>query len=160
MRPTLGVVAATRGDAGPGIVHRARSDGARIGDRCTRTGAASGSACSRWTPGGVRAGCAEGICAPDAVCERACRREDEAIGRRLCDGAVSLERIVRPTRGVERLAAGPEAATKTGGAMRRLRTILGTGPAAAGAVAAFAPDLDTFGGGCGLAVWLGLVLRQ
>ncbi len=39
-------------------------------------------------------------------------------------------------------------------------TIPGIGPVTAGAVAAFAPDLDTFDSGRNFAAWLGLVPRQ
>jgi transposase len=44
--------------------------------------------------------------------------------------------------------------------LRRLCTIPGIGPVTAGAVAAFAPDLDTFDSGRNFAAWLGLVPRQ
>lgn len=84
-------------------------------------------------------------------------------------GAIYLEQIARLTEVVERPAAELEAASKTDAALRRLRTIPGIGPVTAGAVAAFAPDLDTFDSGrnfaasCGkhdFGVTLGLVPRQ
>jgi transposase len=75
-------------------------------------------------------------------------------------GAIYLEQIARLTEVVERLAAELEAASKTDAVLRRLRTIPGIGPVTAGAVAAFAPDLDTFDSGRNFAAWLGLVPRQ
>lgn len=75
-------------------------------------------------------------------------------------GAIYLEQIARLTEVVERLAAELEAASKTDAALRRLRTIPGIGPVTAGAVAAFAPDLDAFDSGRNFAAWLGLVPRQ
>ena len=59
-----------------------------------------------------------------------------------------------------RLANELEAASKTDDQLRRLCTIPGIGPITAGAVAAFAPDLDTFDSGRNFAAWLGLVPRQ
>lgn len=62
-----------------------------------------------------------------------------------------------------------ETASRTDVALRRLRTVPGIGPVTAGAVAAFAPDLDAFESGrdfaasCGqhvFGVTLGLVPRQ
>ena len=75
-------------------------------------------------------------------------------------GAVHLERIARLTEVIERLAEEPETASRTNAASRRLHTIPGIGPVTAGAVAAFAPDLDTFESGRDFAAWLGLVPRQ
>src|SRR6056297_1435914 len=75
-------------------------------------------------------------------------------------GAIHLERIGRLAEVVERLAEEPEAASRTDAASRRLRTIPGIGPVAAGAVAASAPDLDRFETGRNFAAWLGLVPRQ
>ena len=75
-------------------------------------------------------------------------------------GTIYLEQIARLTEVVERLAAELEAASKTDAALRRLRTIPGIGPVTAGAIAAFAPDLDTFDSGRNFAAWLGLVPRQ
>lgn len=75
-------------------------------------------------------------------------------------GAIYLEQIARLTETIERLAAELETASKTDPALRRLRTIPGIGPVIAGAVAAFAPDLDTFDSGRNFAAWLGLVPRQ
>ena len=75
-------------------------------------------------------------------------------------GAIYLDQIARLTETIERLAADLETASKTDPALRRLRTIPGIGPVIAGAVAAFAPDLDTFDSGRNFAAWLGLVPRQ
>ena len=75
-------------------------------------------------------------------------------------GAIHLERIGRRAGVVERLADEPEAASRTDATSRRLRTIPGIGPVTAGAVAAFAPDLDTFESGRDFAARLGLVPRQ
>lgn len=75
-------------------------------------------------------------------------------------GTVYLEQIANLTEVIERLAAELEAATKTDEELRRLYTIPGIGPVTAGAVAAFAPDLDTFDTGRNFAAWLGLVPRQ
>mgnify|MGYP006304873215 CR=1 FL=1 len=75
-------------------------------------------------------------------------------------GSIYLEQIARLTEVLERLASELETASKTDPALRRLRTIPGVGPVTAGAVAAFAPDPDTFDSGRNFAAWLGLVLRQ
>ena len=70
-------------------------------------------------------------------------------------GTIYLEQIERLTDVIERLAG-----SKTDVQLRRLCTIPGIGPVTAGAVAAFAPDLDTFDSGRNFAAWLGLVPRQ
>ncbi|WP_323763279.1 transposase [Marinovum sp.] len=75
-------------------------------------------------------------------------------------GAIYVEQIARLTEVINRLAAGLEEASKTDDGLRRLCTIPGIGPVTAGAVAAFAPDLDTFDSGRNFAAWLGLVPRQ
>lgn len=75
-------------------------------------------------------------------------------------GKIYLEQIASLTKVVERLADELETASRTDAALRRLRTIPGIGPVTAGAVAAFAPDLDTFESGRNFAAWLGLVPRQ
>tara|TARA_B100000378_G_scaffold271508_1_gene262103 strand:- start:964 stop:1437 length:474 start_codon:yes stop_codon:yes gene_type:complete len=75
-------------------------------------------------------------------------------------GAVYLEQIARLSDVIERLANELEDAPKTDCELRRLCTIPGIGPVAAGPVAAFAPDLDTFDSGRNFAAWLGLVPRQ
>lgn len=62
-------------------------------------------------------------------------------------GAIHLERIERLTEVIARLAEELETASRTDATLRRLRTVPGIGPVAAGAVAAFAPDLDTFESG-------------
>ena len=75
-------------------------------------------------------------------------------------GAIYHEQIARLTEVIEQLADELEAASKTDVQLRRLCTIPGIGPVTAGAVAAFAPDLDTFDSGRNFAAWLGLVPRQ
>ncbi len=75
-------------------------------------------------------------------------------------GTVYLEQIANLMEVIERLAAELEAATKTDEELRRLCTIPEIGPVTASAVAAFAPDLDTFDTGRNFAAWLGLVPRQ
>ena len=62
-------------------------------------------------------------------------------------GAIYLEQIARLTEVIERRADELAAASKTDVQLRRLCTIPGIGPVTAGAVAAFAPDLDTFDSG-------------
>ncbi|GJE44070.1 IS110 family transposase [Methylobacterium soli] len=74
--------------------------------------------------------------------------------------AIYLDQIVRLTDVIERLADELETASRTDTDLRRLCTIPGSGPVTAGAVAAFAPDLDTFDSGRNFAAWLGLVPRQ
>lgn len=68
-------------------------------------------------------------------------------------GAICLEMI-------ERLAEELKAVSRTDVQLRRRCTIPGIGPVTAGAIAAFAPDLDTFESGRNFAAWLGLVPRQ
>jgi len=75
-------------------------------------------------------------------------------------GTIYLDQIARLTEVIEQLADEREAASKTDAQLRRLCTIPGIGPVTAGAVSAFAPDLDTFGSGRNFAAWLGLVARQ
>jgi transposase len=75
-------------------------------------------------------------------------------------GAVYLDQIAGLTEVIERLADELETASRTDTDLRRLCTIPGIGPVTAGAVAAFAPDLDTFASGRNFAAWLGLVPRQ
>ena len=75
-------------------------------------------------------------------------------------GAIYVEQIAQLTEVIERLAGELELAAKTDAGLRRLCTIPGIGPVTAGAVAAFAPDLDTFDSGRNFAAWLGLVPRQ
>jgi len=75
-------------------------------------------------------------------------------------GTIYLDQIARLTEVTEQLADELEAAAKTDVQLRRLCTIPGIGPVTAGAVAAFAPDLDTFDSGRNFAAWLGLVPRQ
>ena len=75
-------------------------------------------------------------------------------------GAIYLDQIACLTEVIERLAAELETASKTDEELRRLCTVPGVGPVTAGAIAAFAPDLDTFDSGRNFAAWLGLVPRQ
>ncbi|MCK5933793.1 MAG: IS110 family transposase [Fulvimarina manganoxydans] len=75
-------------------------------------------------------------------------------------GAIYIEQIARLTEVIEQLADELEAASKGDTELRRLCTIPGIGSVTAGAVAAFAPDLDTFDSGRNFAAWLGLVPRQ
>ena len=93
---------------------------------------------------------------------------DEALANEVGDlpgavramGSVYLDQIARLTEVIERLADELETASRTDTDLRRLCTIPGIGPVTAGAVAAFAPDLDTFDSGRNFAAWLGLVPRQ
>lgn len=75
-------------------------------------------------------------------------------------GMIYVEQIARLTDVIDRLGDELEAATKTDVQLRRLCTIPGIGPVTAGAIAAFAPDLETFDSGRNFAAWLGLVPRQ
>ncbi|MBG6176213.1 transposase, partial [Labrenzia sp. EL_208] len=75
-------------------------------------------------------------------------------------GTIYIDQIARIMQVIARLAEELEAASKTDTDLRRLCTIPGIGPVTAGAVAAFAPDLDTFESGRNFAAWLGLVPRQ
>lgn len=75
-------------------------------------------------------------------------------------GTIYLDQIATLTEVIVRLANELEAASKTGDQLRRLCTIPGIGPVTAGAVAAFAPDINTFDSGRNFAAWLGLVPRQ
>lgn len=75
-------------------------------------------------------------------------------------GEIYLDQIERLTEIIERLADELEAASKMDPQLRRLCTIPGIGPVTAGAVAAFAPDLDTFDSGRNFDPCLGLVPRQ
>lgn len=75
-------------------------------------------------------------------------------------GQLYLQQIEQLTGIIARLANELEAATKTDCELRRLCTVPGIGPVTAGAIAAFAPDLETFDSGRNFAAWLGLVPRQ
>lgn len=75
-------------------------------------------------------------------------------------GAIYLGQITRLTEVIEQLAGELEAASKTGDQLRRHCTIPGIDPVTAGAVVAFAPELDTFDRGRNFAAYLGLVPRQ
>ena len=104
------------------------------------------------------------------VSENALADETTDLPRPVRDmGTIYVEQIERLTEVIERLADELEAASKTDVQLRRLCTIPGIGPVIAGAVAAFAPDLDTFDSGRNFAascwkrafgVTLGLVPRQ
>lgn len=65
---------------------------------------------------------------------------------------IYLTQIEQLSKVVERLAGELETASKTDEQLRRLCTIPGIGPVTAGAVAAFAPDLETFDSGRNLFV--------
>lgn len=75
-------------------------------------------------------------------------------------GQIYLQQIDQLTGIITRLACDLEAATKTDCELRRLCTVPGIGPVTNGAIAAFAPDLETFESGRNFAAWLGLVPRQ
>lgn len=75
-------------------------------------------------------------------------------------GQIYVQQIEQLTEIIARLASELEAATKTDCELRRLCTVPGIGPVTAGAIAAFAPDLETFDSGRNFAAWLGLVPRQ
>jgi len=75
-------------------------------------------------------------------------------------GSIYVEQIARLTEVINQLADELQNSSKTDEQLRRLCTIPGIGPVTAGAVAAFAPDLDTFESGRNFAAWLGLVPRQ
>lgn len=79
----------------------------------------------------------------DALGDETC--ELPAVAREM--GAIYLEQIARLTEVIEQLADELETASQTDTELRRLCTISGIGPVTAGAVAAFAPDLDTFESG-------------
>lgn len=75
-------------------------------------------------------------------------------------GSIYVEQIARLTEVIDQLSDELETSSKTDEQLRRLCTIPGIGPVTAGAVAAFAPDLETFDSGRNFAAWLGLVPRQ
>ena len=75
-------------------------------------------------------------------------------------GAFYLQQIDRLTAVIEQLADDLKSATKTDEELRRLCTVPGIGPVTAGAIAAFAPDLQMFDSGRNFSAWLGLVPRQ
>jgi transposase len=75
-------------------------------------------------------------------------------------GQLYVQQIGDLTKVITRLADELEVATKTDDELRRLCTVPGIGPVTAGAIAAFAPDLETFDSGRNFAAWLGLVPRQ
>ncbi|MGP9790232.1 transposase [Roseinatronobacter sp. NSM] len=71
-------------------------------------------------------------------------------------GSIYVEQIAHLTEVIDRLAGELETSSKTDEQLRRLCTIPGIGPVTAGAVAAFAPDIDTFDSGRNFAAWLGV----
>ena len=75
-------------------------------------------------------------------------------------GQLYLQQIGQLTEVITRLADELEVATRTDDELRRLCTVPGIGPVTAGAIAAFAPNLETFDSGRNFAAWLGLVPRQ
>ena len=62
-------------------------------------------------------------------------------------GRLYLQQIGQLTEGTTRLANELEATTKTDDELRRLCAVPGVGPVTGGAIAAFAPDLETFDSG-------------
>lgn len=66
-----------------------------------------------------------------------------------------LDQIKALTLKIEELARRLLSASKTDDFLRRLCTIPSVGPVTAGALAAFAPDLQTFSNGRNCAAWLG-----
>ena len=62
-------------------------------------------------------------------------------------GQLYLQHIGHLTEVITRLADELEAATRTDDELRRLCTVPGIGPVTAGAIAAFAPDHETFDSG-------------
>ncbi|MEL6206482.1 MAG: transposase [Pseudomonadota bacterium] len=75
-------------------------------------------------------------------------------------GKIYLDLNARLTEVIERLADDLEATSRTNEGLRQRCTIPWIGPVTAGALVAFAPDLDTFECGRNFAAWLGLVPRQ
>ena len=75
-------------------------------------------------------------------------------------GRLYLKQIGRLNQIIEQLADELKSATRTDEELRRLCTAPGVGPVTAGAIAAFAPDLETFESGRNFAAWLGLAPRQ
>ena len=75
-------------------------------------------------------------------------------------GQIYIKQIGQLNEVITRLADELEAATKTDDELRRICTVPGISPVTAGAIAAFAPDLQTFESGRNFAAWLGLVPRQ
>ena len=71
-------------------------------------------------------------------------------------GLLYLQQIEQLTGIITRLADELEAATKTDCELHRLCIVPGIGPVTAGAIAAFAPDLETFESGRNFAAWLGV----
>lgn len=73
--------------------------------------------------------------------------------------ALYLKQIGDLTDIIEQLADDLESASKTDAEPRRLCTVPGIDPVTAGAIAAFAPELETFESVRNFAAWLGLVPR-
>ena len=71
-----------------------------------------------------------------------------------------LDHIDALTARIEELSLRLREAMQVNAEMRRLCTVPGVGPVTAGAIMAFAPDLQTFASGRNFAAWLGLVPRQ
>ena len=71
-------------------------------------------------------------------------------------GSIYVEQIARLTEVIDRLSDELESSSQADEQLRRLCTIPGIGPVTAGAVAAFAPDLDAFNSGRNFADWLGV----
>lgn len=75
-------------------------------------------------------------------------------------GKLYVMQIARLTELIDQLAKELHEATRCDEDLRRLCTMPGVGPVTAGAIAAFAPDLNSFSNGRNFAAWLGLVPRQ
>ncbi len=75
-------------------------------------------------------------------------------------GSIHVEQSARLTEVIDQLSDELQNSSRTDEQLRRLCTIPGIGAVTAGAVAAFAPDPDTFDSGRNFAAWLGLVPRQ
>lgn len=71
-----------------------------------------------------------------------------------------LDQIALLTQKIVDLHCKLRTATKVDETKLQLCTVPGIGPATAGALMAFTPDLRTFASGRNIAAWLGLVLRQ
>jgi transposase len=73
---------------------------------------------------------------------------------------IYLDEIKILSEKIGRMADQLQQNCRTDSYLRRLCTVPGVGPATAGAIAAFAPDLRSFANGRNFAAWLGLVPKQ
>jgi transposase len=93
--------------------------------------------------------------------EKALSEKKIALPDRVCEmGQLYVQQIEQLTDIIEDLSRDLKEATRTDDELRRLCTMPGVGPVTAGAIAAFAPDMETFDSGRNFAAWLGLVPRQ